>query len=219
MAAGRIAGINPSSNILVLDSGFGEGVCTLASEFRCKISAFDSCKTKNKEAHSLAINKGVSHLVSLNGDFFTTELEPGTFELAILEKSALSSKKRSVLLARVQELLQMRGWLAFSVPIKLADSVPNKILSCFEDGGGKIEKEEFYRSLIENSGFDIHFTGLVPQSGWDNYFSHLACHLGDEKGYYADALMKIRSHQQIDAFYRLEASRYIGYLFCIARKI
>ncbi len=218
LTGARFAGVNPSSNVLCLGCAFGESVCDLASEFRCKISAFDSDKLKVDTAQSLAIKKKVSHLISFSSDFPSPSLEKGTFELAFLEGDTLADDNSANLLHTVSDLLLPRGWLAFSAPVQLQGSDPKKIASFEKTFRCKLKKEEDYRALANACGFNTHFVGLVPQSGWDNYCIHLANHLEDTRGYYADTTVKLNSHQQIDAFYRLEAFRYIGSLFCVARK-
>ena len=71
---------------------------------------------------------------------------------------------------------------------------------------------------MHSAGFDIQLMGLVPQSGWDNYYAHMARRLEDESGFFSDKRIKLSFHKEIDVFYRLEAFKYVGYLFCIARK-
>jgi hypothetical protein len=41
--------------------------------------------------------------------------------------------------------------------------------------------------------------------------------LEDKQGFISDKRLKLAFHREIDVFYRFEAFRYIGYLFCIAR--
>lgn len=88
----------------------------------------------------------------------------------------------------------------------------------FEDNTYHYEHEHTYRKLVLESGYDIHFMALVPPSGWDNYYAHMARRMEDEKGFFADRRIKLAFHKEIDVFYRLEGFRYVGYLFCIARK-
>jgi hypothetical protein len=46
----------------------------------------------------------------------------------------------------------------------------------------------------------------------------MARRLEDKKGFFADKRIKLAFHKEIDVFYRLEGFKYVGYLFCIARK-
>jgi hypothetical protein len=46
----------------------------------------------------------------------------------------------------------------------------------------------------------------------------MARRLEDEKGFFSDKRVKLAFGKEIDAFYRLESFKYVGYLFCIARK-
>jgi len=110
------------------------------------------------------------------------------------------------------------GWLAFSDLIFLSDKVPDEVKNIFEDTTYHYESETSYRTLLHNAGFDIHLMCLVPQSGWDNYYAHMARRLEDDKGFFSDKRIKLAFHKEIDVFYRLEGFRYVGYLFCIARK-
>jgi hypothetical protein len=70
---------------------------------------------------------------------------------------------------------------------------------------------------MTDAGFDVHFMSLVPPGGWDDYYAHMARRLEDKTGFFSDQRIKLAFHREIDVFYRLEALRYIGYLFCIAR--
>lgn len=94
----------------------------------------------------------------------------------------------------------------------------DEIRVIFDDARYHYESEATYRALMHSAGFDIQLMGLVPQSGWDNYYAHMARRLEDESGFFSDKRIKLSFHKEIDVFYRLEAFKYVGYLFCIARK-
>jgi hypothetical protein len=110
------------------------------------------------------------------------------------------------------------GWFAFSDLILLTEKIPEEILSIFEHDRFSYETEQSYRNILDDIGLDIHFMSLIPPSGWDNYYAHMARRLEDSRGFFSDRKIKLAFHREIDVFYRLEAYRYIGYLFCIARK-
>ena len=59
---------------------------------------------------------------------------------------------------------------------------------------------------------------LVPPSGWDNYYAHMARRLEEGAGMFQDPKVKQGFLREIDVVYRLEGFRYLGYLFCVARK-
>ncbi|MBD3344508.1 MAG: methyltransferase domain-containing protein [Chitinivibrionales bacterium] len=219
LVAGRFAGINPGSRVLDMGCGYGEGTCNLAQEFRCKITAIDNSKENIAFAKQLAVERTVSHLISFEKqDIFAADYKDEPFELVLAEGGVLSfiGRKEGLSLARSWSV--SRGWLAFSDLIFLSEDVPNEVSNVFEANKYHYESEASYRKLINNAGFDIQFICLVPQSGWDNYYAHMAKRLEDQKGFFADKRVKLAFHKEIDIFYRKEAFRYMGYLFCIARK-
>jgi SAM-dependent methyltransferase len=219
LTAGYFAGINPASRILDLGCGYGDGSCNMAQQFRCKVIALDISEENIGLARQLAEAKNVSHLITfetknlLEADFID---EP--FELVLAEGGVFSFVSRSKGLERTASWLLPRGWLAFSDLIFLSDKVPDEVKNIFEDTTYHYESETSYRTLLHNAGFDIHLMCLVPQSGWDNYYAHMARRLEDDKGFFSDKRIKLAFHKEIDVFYRLEGFRYVGYLFCIARK-
>jgi SAM-dependent methyltransferase len=220
LLAGRCAAINPASRVLDMGSGYGEGACNLAREFRCKVTAIDQSEENIKSARQLALEKGVSHLITweardiLQADF--SQAEP--YELVLAEGGTLSfiSRKKGLELAR--RLLCNRGWFSFSDLVFYTEKVPLEVKAIFEDNVYHYESESSYRTLVNEAGFDVYCMCLVPPSGWDNYYAHMARRLEDDKGFFADKRIKLAFHQEIDVFYRLEGFRYVGYLFCLARK-
>lgn len=218
-AAARFAGVNPSSRVLDMGCGYGDGACNLASEFRCKITACDISKEDIDVARKSAEERNVSHLISFEQmDITQADFSKTPYDLVLAEGGVLSfiSRRKGLLLAN--SWLVPRGWMAFSDLIMLSDRVPSEIRAIFEDGNYHYETESSYRKLVAEIGMEVHFMSLVPVSGWDNYYAHMARRLEDDKGFFADRRIKLAFHQEIDAFYRLEAFRYIGYLFCVARK-
>ena len=219
LAAGCFAGINPSSRIADLGCGYGEGACAMAREFRCRVVAIDVSEENIEFARQLAIDRNVSHLISFERkDILSADFSQEPFELILAEGGVLSYVSRTKGFARAASWLLPRGWFAFSDLIFLSENVPDEIKNIFENDAYHHESETSYRALIEDAGFDILLMCLVPQSGWDNYYAHMARRLEDKKGVFSDRRVKLAFHKEIDAFYRLEGFRYVGYLFCIVRK-
>jgi SAM-dependent methyltransferase len=219
LAAGYFAGINPSSRIADLGCGYGEGACTMARQFRCRVIAIDLSQENIDCAQRMAIESNVSHLISFEQkDILAADFSQEPFELILAEGGILSYISRMKGLALAASWLLPRGWFAFSDLLLLSENVPDEIKNIFENDTYRYESERSYRTLIHNAGFDIHLMCLVPQSGWDNYYAHMARRLEDKKGFFSDKRIKLAFHKEIDAFYRLEGFRYVGYLFCIVRK-
>lgn len=218
-AAARFSGINPSSRVLDLGCGYGDSSCNLASEFRCKVTSVDISNENINYARQAAIDHNISHLITfITADLLTLDFKENPFELILAEGGLLSfiSRRKGIELA--SSWLSRGGWFVFSDLILLTEKIPEEILSIFEHDRFKYETEQSYRNLLTEIGLDIHFMSLIPPSGWDNYYAHMARRLEDNKGFFADRKIKLAFHREIDVFYRLEAYRYIGYLFCIARK-
>jgi SAM-dependent methyltransferase len=219
LAAGRFALLTPASRVLDMGCGYGAGACNLAREFRCKVSAIDISEENIKLARTLAEKNSVSHLITFTvGNILEADFSKEPFDLAVAEGGVLSFVSREKGLSLANQWLAPRGWLAFSDLIFLSDKLPGEVKRIFEDEKYHYESESGYRAMVASAGFDIHLMCLLPQSGWENYYAHMARRLEDKKGFFADKKIKLAFHKEIDVFYRLEGFKYVGYLFCIARK-
>ena len=221
IAAGRLAGINPASRVLDMGCGYGEAACTLAQIFRCKVTAVDISEDNIEQARQEAKKRQVSHLIEFScTDILTADYSAEPFDLVLAEGGMFSFLSRTKGLACASAWLMPRGWLAFSDLIITSKTCPDEITTVYSFNEFNYETEETYRKLISNAGFDsqAQLITLVPQSGWDNYYAHMARRLEDEQGFFSDPKVKRAFHREIDVFYRLEAFKYIGYLFCATRK-
>jgi SAM-dependent methyltransferase len=219
LTAGYFAGVNPASRILDLGCGYGDGACTIANQFRCRVEAIDINPENIDFSRQLAIERSVSHLITFQTqDINEADFSKDPSDLVLAEGGVLSFINRSNGLKKAASWLVSRGYFAFSDLVFLSEKTPDEIKNIFEDKVYHYETESSYRELIKDAGFDIQLMCLVPQSGWDNYYAHISRRLEDSKGFFSDKRIKLAFYKEIDAFYRLESFRYAGYLFCIARK-
>lgn len=219
LTAGRFAGIHPASRVLDAGCGYGEGICNIVNEFRCKAVAIDINGENLEFAQDLAVERRVSHLVDFRKeDILSTDFSEEPFDLILAEGGILSYIGRSRGLRLMSTWLVPHGWLSFSDLILLAKNIPSEVLDIFENSTYHYETEDTYRKIVDEAGYSIHYMSLVPPSGWDNYYAHMARRLEDEKGFFADKKIKLAFHKEIDVFYRLEAFKYVGYLVGIIRK-
>lgn len=217
-AAARFAGINPASRVLDIGCGYGEAACSLAAEFRCRVTAVDLSEENIAAGRELAVKRGISHLVSFTcADITTCDFSGEPFDLVLAEGGVLSFAGRARGLELARAWVAPRGYVAFSDLTFLSDKIPQEVRDIFEDGVYKYESERSYRELVRSASFDVSFMSMVPPSGWDNYYAHMARRLEDSKGFFSDHRVKVAFHKEIDVYYRLEGFKYIGYLFCIAR--
>lgn len=219
LTAGRFAGIHPASNVLDVGCGYGEGIANIAREFRCRAVAVDISQENIEIAQNQAIEKRVSHLIVFkHEDISQIDFEKEQFDLILAEGGVLSLLGRRRGLEMFHPWLVSRGWIAFSDLILISDNTPFEILSIFNHETYHYENEDSYRRLVKNAGYSIQLMCLVPPSGWDNYYAHIARRLEDEKGFFSHKDVKFAFHREIDAFYRLQGLRFVGYLVCLARK-
>ena len=221
LVAGRFAGVSPASKVLDIGCGYGDGICNIVSEFRCKATAIDISKDNIKIAQESAEQRRISHLINfITGDIVKEQLDEKNFDLVLAEGGVLTMLGRENSVDMVNNLLGLRGWLAFSDLILLCDKekIPPEIIHIYDNERFNYETESGYRKLFKSAGYDIHLMTLVPQSGWDNYYAHMARRLEDQTGFFADKQVKNFFHREMDIFYRLEAFKYIGYLFGLVRK-
>lgn len=218
-AAARMSGINPASTVLDMGCGYGEASATLAAEFRCKVVAVDNGPENIEIAKTFAFERHVGHLINFETkDLLQCDYSQKKFDLILAEGGIFSFINRREGLGLAGAWLPPNGWLAFSDLVMLSEKAPEEVRMIFEDEKYHYETESSYRSLVAAAGFEVQFACLVPPSGWDNYYGHMARRLEDSKGVFADRRVKLAFHREIDIFYRLEGFRYIGYLFCVARK-
>jgi cyclopropane fatty-acyl-phospholipid synthase-like methyltransferase len=218
-AAARIAGVNPASRVLDIGCGYGEAATTLAAEFRCKVTAVDTSGENIEAARKLAAERRVGHLITFEtADITKLDYTQKPFDLILAEGGIFSFLSRTAGLKLAAQWLPANGWLAFSDLIVLSEKLPDEVGAIFENEKYHYESEGSYRALADRSGFDVHLMSLIPPSGWDNYYAHMARRLEDSQGVFADRRVKLAFHREIDIFYRLEGFRYVGYLFCMARK-
>lgn len=219
LSSGRIAGVNPGSKVLDMGCGYGEGACTMASEFRCSVTAIDISQENIDLAQQYAIQKNVSHLIEfIHANITDLDFTEKPFDCVLAEGGILSFIGRQQGIQLAHAWLRSRGWFAFSDLILLSETLPSEVSEIFEHKRFKYETEDSYRMILSKAGFDIQLLTLVPKSGWDNYYAHMARRLEDETGFFADKKIKLAFHKEIDAFYRLEIWKYVGYAFCLARK-
>jgi ubiquinone/menaquinone biosynthesis C-methylase UbiE len=220
IAAGRFAGLLPGSRVFDMGCGYGDGACNLAVDFRCRVRAVDISAENITIARKRALDRKVSHLIDFaEENILRAEYSQEPFDMVMAEGGILSFVGRRLGLECASKWLVSRGWFAFSDLVLISETnTPAEVLAIFENDTYKYETEASYRILLSEAGFVPHLVCMVPQSGWDNYYAHMARRLEDSKGFFADKKIKLAFHKEIDVFYRLEGFRYIGYLVCVARR-
>jgi len=219
-AAARFAAVNPSSNVLILGCGGGAGAAVLAKEFRCKALAVDARDGLAQEAVKYCERTGVSHLVTVLDNYSVEKIrdDDEPFDLIIAEGGYLTCASRAPFFKNLAKRLAPRGWTAFADKIYTCAQIPSAVQKIFGEKDKETLSEELYRELIKEAGLDLQYIGLVPASGFDNYYAHMARRLTDTTGYYSDKTIRNALHKEINQFYKLDCLKHLGYLFCIVRR-
>jgi SAM-dependent methyltransferase len=219
LLAGKLAGINPASTVVDMGCGYGEAACNLAQEFRCRVKALDANAENIDFGREQSVERGVSHLIDFQvQDVLSADFRTEPADLVLAEGGIFSFVGRRKGLELAHAWLKPSGWLAFSDLILLSEKAPPEVLAIFEHDKYRYETEASYRKLVKEADFGIQLMCMAPQSGWDNYYGHMARRLEDQKGFFADRQIKLAFHKEIDVFYRLEGFRYVGYLVCLGRR-
>jgi trans-aconitate methyltransferase len=217
-AAARFAAVNPSSRILCLGCGSGEGAATLAREFRCKILAVDTRLGMANEARALCERRAVSHLVSVDDqDPFDTNHAEDPFDLIIAEGGFLKPTVRKTFFEKLPQWLLPRSWVAFADKIYTTGQVPSSVQFAYGEAKKQTLTEEAYRDMVKNINLDLQYIGMAPPSNWDNYYAYMAKRMTDTEGHFAGSAVKAAMHSEINLFYRMDCLKYLGYLCCICR--
>ncbi|MCL2218611.1 MAG: methyltransferase domain-containing protein [Chitinispirillia bacterium] len=218
-AAARFAAVNPSSRILNLGAGCGAGAATIAKEFRCKILAVDTRQGLALKARTLCEKEAVSHLVTVDTkDPFDTNHAEDPFDLIIAEGGFLKPTVRKTFFEKLPQWLKTRSWVAFADKIYTTEKVPVQVQQTFGEIKKQTLTEEAYREMVKCADLDLHYIGLAPPSNWDNYYGHMAQRIADTEGHFAAPPVRAAMHNEINIFYRMECSKYLGYLSCICRR-
>ena len=192
----------------------------LAKEFRCKVLAADARDGLVPEALKYCEKEGVSHLVTVqdNYPFEKTGDDDDLYDLIIAEGGYLTSASRPHFFKNLAQKLAPRGWAAFADKIYISAQIPSTVQKIFGEKDKETFTEEFYRNLVKEAALDLQYIGLVPASGFDNYYAHMARRLTDTKGYYSGQTVRNALHKEINQFYKMDCLKHLGYLFCIVRK-
>ena len=133
LTAGYFSGVNPASRICDLGCGYGDGACTIASQFRCRVEAIDINPENIEHARQLAIERNVSHLINFQTqDINEADFSSQPFDLVLAEGGTLSFVNRGNGLKMASSWLISRGYFAFSDLVFLSEKTPEEIKNIFQ---------------------------------------------------------------------------------------
>jgi len=123
-----LSGIDETSHILDLGSGYGGGARYLANQFGCQVSCLNLSETQNAINRKLTANKGLSDRVHVvHGDFENIPEPSNKFDAIWSQDALLHSEDRCQVLEEVRRVLIKGGQFILTDPMQ-SDNCPDLVL-------------------------------------------------------------------------------------------
>ena len=123
-----LVGIDETSHILDLGSGYGGGARYLANKFGCHVSCLNLSETQNAINRKLTTNMGLSERVHVvHGDFENIPESSNKFDAVWSQDALLHSEDRCQVLEEVRRVLKKGGQFILTDPMQ-SDNCPDLVL-------------------------------------------------------------------------------------------
>lgn len=168
IAASMLGGIARGASVLDVSCGIGQAAVDLAEAFGCKVTAFDNFPPYLAFGRQLAVNRGVSKLVSfmeLDGDGVSNAFEPASFDVVLGMGGGLGD----VLAGGIQAGLgAAHQWLKPGGLLICGDLITPASISplmeiVFE---GSLIDERAYLGAVDSAGFATVFVSRATSADW-----------------------------------------------------
>ena len=205
---------------LILDVGCGPGLQTLdlANLTEGKIIALDNHQPFLDRLSERVRHLGLTERIRVvNGDMFSLDFEPGSFDLIWAEGSIYIMGFEKALGAW-KPLLKKPGYLAATEVAWIKDNPPEELRLFWAEEYPAIQDNEANIASIQRAGYNLIGQFILPESAWwDPYYTPLEERLGHLREKYkntSEALALVELHQTEIDFYR-KYSDYYGYCFYV----
>lgn len=234
-AASRL-GLDARHHLLEVTLGGGAGSHLLAGELGCKSTVlsgqFATLRHARLDARAEGLEGRVEYRPLPEGPWTLPLRE---FDSALVLGGVLTALGRIETLERLALHLVPRGGLILADLVYLGAEAPanvNELLSTIRGVDGEdlapaehgpdpivraiLEQGRFsyltepaYHELLEAMGFEVEFTALVPESGWNRYF--------EEGSTALDETTRMLLAHEASAYFTYGGRGTVGYLFAAAR--
>ena len=242
LLAGYVADINKNSSVLDIGCGSGCGSINLSLAFGVKCTSIDIEDYYINFAKKNSKNFGVEdNIIFINVDFdsFTKTYSSGRFrkeqfDLILCEGGLISHIGHQQFFNNVKYLLKEDGVIAFSDLIfkegvysysndyELPFIIPDELKKFYRTGSytnsinERITESEYDRLLCEKN-YKIEFQCYLSRKHWRNYYSNMQQHASNNTGPVKRNSEFARTTFIDEAYYTIEAQKYMSYFYCIAR--
>lgn len=204
----------------ILDVGCGPGLQTLdlASLTEGKITALDNHQPYLDRLSEKAKQSGLTERIQVvNGDMFSLDFAPGSFDLIWAEGSIYIMGFEKALGAW-KPLLKKPGYLSATEVAWIKANPPEELRLFWAEEYPAIQDNEANIASIRRAGYSLIGQFILPESAWwDPYYTPLEARLGLLREKYRDnseALAVVELHEREIDFYR-KYSDYYGYIFYV----
>jgi sarcosine/dimethylglycine N-methyltransferase len=165
--ADQLAGINETSKVIDLGSGYGGSARYLASRFGCHVTALNLSETENERHRSMNRQQGLSKKIDVvDGSFeHIPVMQNELFDFAWSQDAILHSGHRAMVMDEVNRVLKPGGEFIFTDPMQADDCPPGVLKPVLDrihlDSLGSFE---FYRQQAQRLGWEeVEVVNLTQQ--------------------------------------------------------
>lgn len=240
LLAGNIASLNSNSTVLDIGCGSGCASINLALEFGSQCFAIDSEEEYIQMANINTARFGVSDKIKVfHLDLFNLQNSiefghlPDTYDLIIAEGGIASYVGLKEFFQLLMPLLNPESVFALSDVIfredissgkfKLPFEIPTGIREFYRTGGyaeamRDRSTESQYEETCQEIGLEKIFSFHLSRSHWRKFYTNLKTHALQKTGPSQRDPAYIQTIFHDEAFFTLEAQKYIAYLYLIGKK-
>lgn len=163
--AKSLSGLNETSKLLDIGSGYGGAARYLAKQYGCHVTALNLSETENKRNRDMSRTAGLGELITvIDGDFSHIPFEGNQYDYVWSQDAILHSPRRKQVLSEVARVLKPGGAFIFTDPMQADNLTEGVLIPVLErihlDSLGSIE---FYRQAAREAGLmETHIEMLTP---------------------------------------------------------
>jgi len=154
--AALIDGLDQTSRVLDIGSGYGGAARHLARTFGCHVTCLNLSDVQNATNESRNREQSLGQLVRVvHGNFERLPFEAGAFDVVWSQDAILHSANRTKVLSEVARVLHRGGQFVFTDPMQ-ADDCPAGVLQPILDRIhlSSLGSPQFYRTELQRLGFE-----------------------------------------------------------------
>ena len=196
--AGQIQGLDASTRVIDLGSGYGGALRYLAREYGCSGIGFNVSERENERGRGQNAEQGLDDRVEIvDGNFEDVTYEDASFDVVWSQEAFLHSGDRRRVLEEAVRILRPGGTFVFSDPMQ-SDDRSNEGLQPILDRLhlGSLGSPDFYRDTLRELGLE--------EVGFDQRGEMIAAHYGRVREVLVDEEGKVGQYVGSDYIERMK---------------